>query len=236
MVDPARYTGVMTPLEITVRGRAERRYPPERATLHLQTTFNDLDSATAHGKAVQLQSEISAELRRLVEAGAATTWHSDNIHVYGQRPWVNGVESPQIVFTTSISISVEFVDFDALATFLTDWAGREGVQVGSISWDVTAENRRLYEDDVRREAVGDAIRKADSYADACRRGPVAVVALADPDMLGSGPPDAPAPMMARAMYDSAGSGSLELRADDVVVAAAVDARFQETSKRGVVDE
>ncbi|GED97003.1 SIMPL domain-containing protein [Gordonia crocea] len=216
----------MSPLEITVRGRAERQYRPEQGTAVLTAAFTESTSEAAHAKALELQSDVVAELTRLDETDALNTWHANDIHVFGHRPWIDGKQAAQIVYTTRIAMTAEFLDFEALAAFLVEWAGRDGLEVGRIMWDVLAENRPRYEATVRRDAVRDAVAKAQAYADAVGRGTVTAVALADPDMLRAGPEPSPAPMMARAMSADAGGGpSLELRPDDVVIAVAVDARF-----------
>ncbi|HNP57919.1 MAG TPA: SIMPL domain-containing protein [Gordonia sp. (in: high G+C Gram-positive bacteria)] len=216
----------MSALEITVRGRAERQYRPEQGTVTLAASFTEPTSESAHAKALALQSEVVAELTRLDETDALNTWHANDIHVFGHRPWVDGKQSRKVLYTTRIAMTAEFLDFEALAAFLVDWAGRDGLTVGHIAWDVRVENRRSYEVDVRREAVGDAVAKAQAYADAVGRGTVVAVALADPDMLGTAPNESVGPMMMRAAGADMGAGpTLELRPDDVVIAAAVDARF-----------
>lgn len=209
-----------------MRGRAEHRYRPEQGTVLLSAVFTESTSGSAQAKALELQSEVVAELTRLDETNALNTWHANDIHVFGHRPWVDGKLSSDIVYTTRIAMTAEFLDFAALAAFLVDWAGRDGLEVGQIVWDVLNENRPRYEAAVRREAVRDAVGKAQAYADAVGRGTVTAVALADPDMLGTAQPE-PGPMLARAvMSDMGGSGlSLDLRPEDIVIAVAVDARF-----------
>ncbi len=214
----------MSPLEITVRGWAERRYRPEQGTVVLIATFTESSSEAAHAKALELQSDVVSELTRLDEADALNTWHANDIHVFGHRPWIDGKLSA-VRYTTRIEMTAEFLDFEALAEFLVEWAGRDGLEVGRIVWDVLAENRPRHEATVRRDAVRDAIAKAQAYSDAVGRGTVVAVALADPDMLGARPEPAP-PMLARAMGAPSDAGpSLELRPDDVVIVGAVDARF-----------
>lgn len=217
----------MSALEITVRGRAERQYRPEQGTVLLSAAFTEPTSEAAHAKALELQSDVVAELTRLDEADALNTWHANDIHVFGHRPWVDGKRS-KTVYTTRIAMTAEFLDFEALAAFLVEWAGRDGLEVGRIVWSVLDENRRKYEATVRRDAVVDAVAKAQAYADAVGRGTVTAVALADPDMLGSAQPE-PMPvargMAAPMMADGAAEPSLELRPDDVVIRVAVDARF-----------
>ncbi|MFT3899247.1 MAG: SIMPL domain-containing protein [Gordonia sp. (in: high G+C Gram-positive bacteria)] len=219
----------MSALEITVRGRAQRQYRPERGTVSLSAVFTEASSEEAHGKALELQSKVVTELTRLdEEKGVLGDWRANDIHVFGQRPWVDGKESDRVVYTTRITMTAEFLDFEALAAFLVDLAGRDGLEVSSIAWDVREDSRSRYEAAVRQDAVRDAVAKAQAYADAVGRAAVTAVALADPDMLGSGSDGPmPAPMMARAYaMDSAGGGpTLELRPDDVVIAVAVDARF-----------
>ncbi|GAB10458.1 hypothetical protein GOARA_056_02060 [Gordonia araii NBRC 100433] len=216
----------MSALEITVRGRAERQYRPEQGTVLLSAAFTESTSEAAHAKALELQSEVVAELSRLDETDALNTWHANDIHVFGHRPWIDGKQSSEVVYTTRIAMTAEFLDFEALAAFLVEWAGRDGLEVGRIVWDVLTENRPRYEAKVRRDAVRDAVAKAQAYADAVGRGSVTAVALADPDMLSSGSDAVPAaPMMARAMVASDAGPSLELRPDDVVISVAVDARF-----------
>lgn len=216
----------MSALEITVRGRAERQYRPEQGTVVLAASFTEPTSESAHTKALELQSDVVAELTRLDETDALNTWHANDIHVFGHRPWVDGKQSSDVVYTTRIAMTAEFLDFEALAAFLVDWAGRDGLTVGHIAWDVLPENRRRYEVEVRREAVRDAVAKAQAYADAVGRGTVTALALADPDMLGTAPNEPVGPMMMRAAgADMGGGPTLELRPDDVVIAVAVDARF-----------
>ncbi|MFT4202103.1 SIMPL domain-containing protein [Gordonia sp. (in: high G+C Gram-positive bacteria)] len=215
----------MSDVQITVRGRAERRHHPEQGTVTLTAVFTEPTSEAAHAKALELQSEVVAELSRLEETDALNAWHAGDIHVFGQRPWIDGKQSPDVVYTTQIAMSAQFADFEALAAFLVEWAGRDGLEVGHIAWDVREDNRPRYEAAVRQEAVRDAVAKAQAYADAVGRGPVTAVALADPDMLDAGSQaPMPAPMMARSFAD-AGGPVLELRPDDVVIAVAVDARF-----------
>ncbi|WP_396048749.1 SIMPL domain-containing protein [Aeromicrobium sp. UC242_57] len=121
----------------------------------------------------------------------------------------------------------EFNDFERLSGFLDHWSGVDGVEISGISWDVTAKNRRIYEAEVRKAAVDDAVAKAQSYADAVRRGRVVAAQLADPGMLGSSG-DAPVAMMKSASADmmrAGGGPELSFAPEEIVIAVEVDARF-----------
>ncbi|MDL9938953.1 SIMPL domain-containing protein [Gordonia sp. ABSL1-1] len=210
-------------LQIVVRGTARDRYRAERAVVELGVHLEDADKATVYSRAVGVHAELTTALGRLRDAGAVTRWSSDSVRVYSYRPSNAAGKRLDPVYTTRIRVDGEFVDFEKMSAFLDRWAGVEGIDVGDVSWDVTEENRRGYERELRARAVADAVAKAQAYADAVARGPVVATELADPDMLNHQPPQ---PMMMRAMAVADASGSaLELRPDDVEIAVAVDARF-----------
>lgn len=215
----------MAPLEIVVRGRARGRYRPERATLHLSVRIEGPEKPEVRTRAVVVQSELITTLDALRNDGALTTWSSDSIRVYSYRPHDRDGRRLDPVYTTTIALDAEFTDFEMLSGFIDDWSDRDGVQVGQIAWDVTDDHRLDHERDLRRQAVEDAVAKAQAYADAVGRGTVVATQLADPNMLAESSPAQP--MMMRAMVgdDGAGPPSLELRSDDIEIVVAVDARF-----------
>lgn len=93
---------------------------------------------------------------------AATTWSSEQVRVYSQRPWGPDGERLCLTHYANIVARAEFIDFERLSGFLDYWAGKDGVQIDGVTWDVTAKNRRSYESEVRRSAVDDAVAKAQS--------------------------------------------------------------------------
>ena len=212
-------------LEITVRGSAEKQYAPERAIASLSAAVEGNDKEQVYTEAVALQEPLTGQLAELVERGAVTTWSSDQVRVYSHRPWGEDGRRLRLVHNANISAHAEFTDFEKLSGFLDYWAGKDGVQVGGIRWDVTTKNRRVYEAEIRRAAVDDAVLKAQSYADALRRGRVHAVQLADPGML-QNDPGQPQPMVRMASFDKAGIGpELEMTPEDIVISIEVDAKF-----------
>lgn len=212
-------------LEITVRGSAEKRYPAEQATVAVSAAVEGHDKKQVFHDAVAIQDPLTNQLAGLVERGVVTTWSSDQVRVYSHRPWGPDGNRLPLVHQANVQARAEFTDFERLSGFLDYWAGKDGVEIGGIVWDVTHKNRRSYEADVRRSAVDDAVAKAQSYADALRRGRVHAIQLADPGMLNN-EPGQPRPMMAKAyMMDTAGGPQFELTPEEIVVLVEVDAKF-----------
>lgn len=214
-------------LDITVRGTAEQRRPAERAIVWMAASIEGSDKQRVFADAVAIQEPLTAQLRSLVELQSVLTWSSDQVRVFSHRPWDADGKRGEIVHVARVQVRAEFNDFERLSGFLDHWSGVDGVEISGISWDVTAKNRRIYEAEVRKAAVDDAVAKAQSYADAVRRGRVVAAQLADPGMLGSSG-DAPVAMMKSASADmmrAGGGPELELAPEEIVIAVEVDARF-----------
>lgn len=214
------------PLDITVRGSAEQRHPAERAIVSMAAAIEGADKQQVFADALAVQEPLTAQLAELAGVQAVLTWASDQVRVFSHRPWEPDGKRGALVHVARLQVRAEFVDFERLSGFLDVWSGVEGVDIDGIVWDVTAKNRRVYEAEARKNAVDDAVAKAQSYADAVRRGRVVAVQLADPGMLG-GPGDAPIPMMKAMSADMARGGGPELglTPDEIVIQVEVDARF-----------
>ncbi|SDU56841.1 SIMPL domain-containing protein [Gordonia westfalica] len=213
----------MTDLEIVVRGNARGRYAPERGVLDLAVHLEGPVKSAVYEAAVALHSRLTGALGELESAGAVNRWTAESVRVYSYRPYSQDGEPRDPMYNTRIRLDAEFGDFEKLSEFIDTWSGEEGVTVNAVRWDVHETSRRAHERELRREAVEDAIAKAQAYSDAVGRGPVTPTLLSDPDMVDR----VPSPrgrMMIAAAPDS--GPSLELRADDIEIDVAVDARFR----------
>ncbi|ATD70028.1 MULTISPECIES: SIMPL domain-containing protein [Gordonia] len=213
----------MSELEIVVRGNARGRYAPERGVIDIAVHLEGPVKSAVYESAVTLHSRITDALGELEAAGAVNRWTAESVRVYSYRPYTNEGESREPMYNTRIRLDAEFGDFEKLSEFIDTWSGEEGVTIDGVRWDVHEASRRAHERELRREAVEDAIAKAQAYSDAVGRGPVTPTLLSDPDMV-----DHVASPRARLMGAAvAGSApSLELRADDIEIDVAVDARFR----------
>ncbi len=212
-------------LEITVRGAAEQRFAAERCTVTMGAAIESTDKQQVYDDAVGVLEPLVNQLRGLADRGAVTTWSNDQVRVYSHRPWVGEGVRGELQHVARLRIAAEFTDFERLSGFVDYWAGRDGVEINGIEWDVTARNRRAYEADVRKAAVDSAITKAQAYSDAVRRGRVMAVQIADPGMLNGGGDQTSIPMTLAGLRDVGEASGLDLTPDEIVIHVEVDAHF-----------
>ena len=212
-------------LEITVRGSAEQRFAAERATVTLASSIESTDKQQVYDDAVAVLEPLVMQLRELADRGAVSTWSSDQVRVYSHRPFEPDGTRGELQHVARLQIAAEFTDFERLSGFVDYWAGRDGIQIDGIAWDVTVRNRRAYETDVRKAAVDNAINKAQAYSDAVRRGRVTALQIADPGMLNGDGDQSPIPLMMASSVSSDGSSELDLTPDEIVIHVEVDAHF-----------
>jgi uncharacterized protein YggE len=220
-------------VEITVRGEAEARYPAERAIVTLAAAVENAEKQQAYDQATAVQQAVTAQLTELADRRAVIDWSSGQVSVSSYRPWRDDGHDPQAERTPSpdrvhsarVEIVAEFSDFDRLGGFVDYWAGRDGVEIAGIVWDVLERNRRVYEAELRRAAVDDAVNRAQTYADALRRGRVTPTRIADPGLLDSGGGPRPYALRMESVGTDAGGG-LQLTPEPVRIQIAVDAAFR----------
>jgi uncharacterized protein YggE len=211
-------------LDITVRGSAEQHHPAERAIVSLAAAVDGHDKHAVFTEAIAIQDPLSAQLKDLVGMNAVASWSSDQVRVFSHRPWEADGKRGDVVHVAKVHVRAEFTDFERLSAFLDYWSGVDGVEIGGVVWDVSAKNRRLYEAEVRKSAVDDAVAKAQSYANAVRRGKVVAAQIADPGMLAGPAESLPAFAPASFGHDPVGP-ELNLTPEEIVVRVDVDARF-----------
>jgi len=129
-------------LEITVRGSAEQRFAAERATVTLAAAIESTDKQQVYDEAVSVLEPLVMQLRELSDRGTVSTWSSDQVRVYSHRPWISEGVRGELQHVARVQVSAEFTDFERLSGFVDYWAGKDGIEIGGVDWDVTARNRR----------------------------------------------------------------------------------------------
>lgn len=216
----------MTCVEIHVRGSHSVTVPPERATVYVTVSAD----GPAPEPVVQFVASALAGVTDSLEAwhdpanGPVTRYVVEQVRKSAHRPYSQDGRQLPLVHTASASVTATFTDFDELAAWVDRTATLDGVGVNHIEWTLTDDTRHTAEREIRQEALRDAVRRAQDYADALDLGPVAVRTISD---TGLSAPAQPKVLMARAMADpTGGTPQILLRPDDIQIEVQVEAKFE----------
>ena len=220
----------MSEVIITVRGESERRVAPERAVAHVTATGDGPERGAVVERIAALAEPVRTDLDARKSAGRIADWSSQRVSVWADRPWNNEGRQLDLVHHASVELTATFTDVLALSDWLNEIAATEGLQVGTVEWQLTPETRARVEREVATDAVAVAVARARAYAGAIDRSAVEPLQIADLGLLGGSSPEPPAPrMFARAAMTMDGTGAapaVDFRPDDILVTAAVEARFR----------
>lgn len=215
----------MTDVEITVRGSHAVTVSPEQATVHVVVSGDGPSSEPVVRQVSQVVAAVhtSLESRQHPVRGPVTRYSIDQIRKGAQRPYNrDGVQLP-MVYTAAVSLTATFTNFDELASWAGWAAAMDGLAISYIDWALTDANRAAIERRTRQEAVRDAVRRAQDYADALDLGEVQVRMINDPGIAGSPQPKA---MMARSMANPGGGvPQISLQSEEIEVSSQVEATF-----------
>lgn len=220
---------LMSDVIITVRSESQQLVTPERAVAHVTAAVDGAERGAVVERLAALAEPLRAELAARKSAGRIEDWASQRVAVWADRPWNSEGRQLDLVHHASVEFTATFTDVLALSDWLNGLAATEGLQVGAVQWDLTPETRARVEREVATQAVAVAVDRATAYARAIGRESVTPVQIADLGLLGDGGGAQPAPRMfarASAMAMDAGAPpAVDFRPDDIVVTAAVEARF-----------
>lgn len=223
--------GRMSEVVITVRGEHETRLAPERAVAHLTIRAEGPERGAVVERMAAYSEPVRDDLVSRKSAGTVVEWSSQRVSVWSERPWNADGKRLAPVHYGSVEITATFSDFAVLSWWAGEVVEREGVQLGWIDWQLTPETRTSRERDAAASAVRVAVTRAQAYADAIGLSTVSPVEVADLGLLtrNDAPPSPQAErmLMAKASFaaDSGGAPSVQLQPEDIVITAAVEARF-----------
>ena len=214
---------------ITVQGEYELRHPAERGAVRLRVAYDGPARDEVLALTTQRQLSLASELRELHDprSGPVIQWSSDQLRIWGERPWSNDGQRLDVVHHAEVGIDALFSDLAALS----DWVGvvslLDGVHIDGVTWSLTEARRQSLTQEARRRAVENAVAKATVYATSLGLSSVKPLALSDPGMLGDGsaPGQPPQPLFARAMSADAGGATLALKPEELTISVQVHARF-----------
>lgn len=213
----------MSEVIVTVRGERERRVPPEHATVHLSVRAEGPERGPVVERVTTLAEQLRDDLIASQRSGEIVEWSSSRVSVWAERPWnADGRQLPP-VHHAALDVTATFSDFNAMSWWIGEIAETDAVQVVDVRWDLSPATRAVTEREVATEAVQVAVERARSYADALGMESVVPLEIADAGLLLPHPEQAP--RMMRAMAADATGSPVALQPADIVVSAAVEARF-----------
>ena len=222
----------MSDVVITVRGEHETRIAPERAIARLTIRAEGPERGAVVERMAAFSEPVRDDLASRKAAGTVVEWTSQRVSVWSERPWSPDGRRLAPVHYATVDFSATFTDFAVLSFWAGDVVEREGVQLGWIDWQLTPETRAATEREVAAGAVAVAVARANAYAGAIGLSAVTPLEIADLGLLTRN--DSPAApqqermLMAKASFaadGSAGAPTVQLQPEDIVVTAAVEARF-----------
>lgn len=219
----------MSDVIITVRGDSQTRVNPERAVAHVTASTDGPERGPVVEHLATLAEPVREGLARRKDAGSVADWSSQRVSVWSDRPWNNEGRQLDLVHHASVELTATFTDPIALSDWLNTIAATDGLHVGAVEWELTPETRSHVERNVATVAVAVAVERATAYAHAIGRTTLVPVQIADVGLLDGAHPDAASPralVRASATFADAGTEGIEFRPDDIVVSAAVEARFR----------
>lgn len=217
----------MSDVIITVRGESEARTVPERGTAHVTVSVDGPDRRAVIARAGEIAAPVRDVLSALHAAGGLEQWSSQRVSVWADRPWNQDGRMLDLVHHASVEITATFTDFAALSDWTAELAEVDGVQVGTVDWTLTPATRARLEREVAVAAVASAAERASAYAQALGRSTVVPLEVADLGLLAPGDRSSSPRLMAKAAMDmEMASSPVDFRPDEIVVSAAVEARFR----------
>lgn len=219
----------MSEVTITVRGEHEARVAPEEGVAQISVRTEGRERGDVVERIAALAAPIREDLANRASSEEMTDWSSQRVSLWANRPWNSEGKQLALVHYASVEMTATFTDFAALSWWVSTVAERDGVHVDGISWRLTPATATRVEADVAAHAVRVAVQRAQSYADALGLGAVVPLEIADTGlMVATDPNPRPEMRLARAAFASepvGGAPALEFEPEDIVVSAAVEARF-----------
>lgn len=214
------------PTTIAVTGRAEERIAPELGAVTLSVGGSGAAREHVYSRTSAAHERLLADVRALEASGALETWSAGQLRVWSYRPWNNEGRQLPVVHQASADVEVVFSDLSRVGEWVGETAASDEISIGGIDWRLTDATRRRVQETAQRAAVADAVTKAQVYASALGLGAPTPVELADQGLLAVHPgPPMPKAMMMRAVADVGGAAPTEFAPQELVIEAAVDARF-----------
>lgn len=216
----------MSDVTITVRGSHETRIAPELGVAHVSAVAEGPERGPVVELLAAIAQPVRDDLTTRKAAGSIVDWSSERVTVWAERPWNNEGRQLAPVHHARVDLTATFDDTMALSDWLNGLAARDGVQIGTVDWQLSPATRARIERETATAAVSVALARAEAYAAAIGQAEVTPIEIADLGLLSSGAAHAESAPVMRMAAMAASDSAVEFRPDDIVIAASVEARFR----------
>lgn len=217
-------------MQITVRGSAEVATPPQRAVLHLVVEATGDNKKAVVSDAITEANQVRAGVDTL-PSGTVAEFVLDPLRTSSWEPRDDRGQPLPTRYSATIAIRVTFTDFEELSRFAATQGVRPGVMLRRVTWALPEEAQAELEVRALAQAVAKARTRAIIMASASGFSDITPTAVSDPHLLDDPSPVARGAMSPMMVREAGGEGgdldpeALDLRPEDVVVRAEVEARF-----------
>lgn len=173
----------MAPLSIGVGGNSVIEHDPERGVLHVAVKSDGPDQETVSKEVTTTSNKLNeffkdlspnAETETTAEHAPVTIFSSTHVRTWSAVPTDRDNKPLDRVYYASSSFAVTFRDFTKMSEVVGKLVALPKVEIQSIDWCLTAETRKVLDVQSRKDAMRDAINKANDYAQVIGREVVAV--------------------------------------------------------------
>lgn len=168
-------------MQISVSGEQHVKAAPERAELALSVTSEGPDRAALLAEVTAAANQIHQEMSALHDGGSVERFSMQPLRTYSWRRNRSAAER----VTASVDLTASFSDFEALGRYTADLGARNLVRLGWVNWTLTDATADRLRDECIAGAVLRARHRAKAMARAAGAGPIEIVEIADPGLMGS---------------------------------------------------
>ncbi|CAG7923146.1 unnamed protein product [Penicillium olsonii] len=177
----------MAPLRITVGGSSEITRRPERGVLNIDINGEGKTREIVSNKVTETSNELSKLFREHspqtdssgpTADAAVVSFSSTSLRTWRWVPHGEPINSPRAVHRGNLSLVAVFRDFTKMSKVVGMVVGYSNVDINSIDWQLTGATKKTLSSESRKEAIRDAVQKANDYSEVIGR-KVAAVEIQD---------------------------------------------------------
>jgi uncharacterized protein len=180
----------MAPIIIVVTGSSRITRKAERATLTLEVSDtgpiqkNAVEHVTTTAKQLQAGFKLLAPTEGdggTSSRPAVTRWSMSNLSTGQWTAWLSGQNT--ITYRAATTFEVRFADFEKLSEAYADLTRLPYVSIRSLGWSLSENTRSSLGSESRRQAVADAVVKAQDFGKAFSKDKITPVEITDENSL-----------------------------------------------------